>query len=147
MAERWPTEGLDHALAVLTGNTAAPTALYMGWFKSQTASTVPAANAVLSTQTGVTECAYTGYARVQIDPGEWAAAVALAAGTGRRRFASEQQLPQASAGATQETANGFFISPSSSGGVALYYSNFDEGAASIGEGDTPYGTPWLGLAE
>lgn len=143
MARIFPDEGLDIAIATLLGISAAPSALWVGYFTSQTATTVPAASAVLASQTGVTEASYTGYARAELDPGEWGAAAALAAG-GRKRVASQQALPQAGAGSSQITANGYFIADAATGGHALCYVNFDEGAAVIGEGDTPRVTPTFG---
>jgi hypothetical protein len=144
MSKIIPDEGIDVILAILTGNQAAPSSLWLGTFKSQTGTTVPAANAVLSTQTGVTESAYAGYAREQVNPAEWAAAAARSP-SGRKRTASQQSLPTAASGATQEVSNGYFLSLTSTGGVALCYVNFDEGAATIGEGDTNRVTPTLGF--
>jgi hypothetical protein len=52
VAEIFPNEGLTHLIEVIprsnTGTFAVPTALYMGLFSSQTASTVPSADATLT---------------------------------------------------------------------------------------------------
>ena len=56
MAERFPTEGLRWLFSVVPRNVVpGPSTLYLGLFTSQTATTVPAVDAVISTQTGVTE--------------------------------------------------------------------------------------------
>lgn len=139
-AEIWPDEGLDWALDRLTGNAAAPTNLYVGLFTSQTPTTVPARTAVLATQTGVTEAAYSGYARVAIAPADWGAPSTN--GNGRIRAAAQKAF--AAAGASYATQiNGFFVASALSGGVALFYSNFtgDTPIASLALGDVPRVTP------
>lgn len=145
MARIFPDEGLDIAIATLLGISAAPSALWVGYFTSQTATTVPAASAVLASQTGVTEASYTGYARAELDPGEWGAAAALAAG-GRKRVASQQAFAAASSGASTEQANGYFLATTHTpgSGVAVCYVNFDEGAMTIQEADVPRVTPTFG---
>jgi hypothetical protein len=84
---------------------------------------------VLSTATGVTELDSTGgYARVEIQNTSWPAPAD--SGTGRRSTVVAPGISFAeSSGAFQAAANGFFIATASSGGVALYYSNFSDTTA------------------
>jgi hypothetical protein len=140
MAEIFPDEGLDWLLGIATGNTAAPTNLYLGMFTSQTGSTVPARGAVLATQTGVTEAAFTNYARITIAPGDWGAASTN--GNGRVRTAAQKSF--AAVGASGETVTGFFIATTSGvgTGVAVFYANFDDTTANtLTTGDTQKITP------
>jgi hypothetical protein len=145
MAERSTTEGLDWLLNLICSQT-----LYLFLFTSQTATTVPAASAVLATNTGVTEASYSGYARVTLTPSDWGAATALSGGTGRQRTNILKAFAQLAAGASITTFNGYGISDNATpgAGVALGYSNFAEGAMqNLGEGDTPRVTPTIGIGE
>jgi hypothetical protein len=143
MAERAPTEGLDWLLDTITAGT-----LYLFLFTSQSATTVPAATAVLATGTGVTEASYPGYGRVAVAPGDWGAHSALSGGTGRQKSTAQKAFAALGSGASATTINGYGLATASSGGVAVGYANFAEGAmTSLSEGDTPRVTPTLGLGE
>jgi hypothetical protein len=139
MTEIFPDEGLDMVLAVVTGNQAAPANLYMGLFTSQTASTVPARDAVLATQTGVTEVTGTGYVRVQVTPANWGAPATN--GNGRKRTSAQKTFPTVGAGGWG-IITGFFIADSQTSGVALFYANFDDTTANtLNAGDVQKVTP------
>lgn len=148
MAEIVPDEGLDFIIGVLLRNTPAPPAnLYLGVFTSQTDSTVPAAGAVLATQSGITEAAYAGYARAAVSAAAWGAvgAKTMWGQSGRGSTASQTALPAAS-GSSATPVNGFFLATALTGGVALLYSNFDAGAiVAIASGDVIRVTPTWGL--
>lgn len=142
MAEIFPDEGLNALLAIFPKNGANLANLYLGFFTSQTASTVPAANAVLATSTGVTEASGTSYARTAIPAANWGA---NAAGTpdGRKTTASAVATPAVGAGGWG-TINGFFLASASSGGVAIYYANFASGLAiPTSVGDVITVTPYI----
>lgn len=143
-----PTEGLDYlvTLAVKTGT--APTSLWLGLFTSQTATTVPAASAVLATSTGVTEAAYTSYARVEVPDADWGAVGDDTIWTTAVRAATAAQKSFPAAGAAYATAiNGFFLATAATAGVAIYHSNFDDttAIASLALGDIVRVTPKFGL--
>lgn len=126
MAEIFPTEGLDYILGVIPKGATTPATLYLGLFTSQTASTVPANTAVLSTQTGVTETTYTAYARQALTAATWGA---IAAGTGGRK-ATYPQVTFPTVGATPGgNINGFFIATANTAGIAIFYANFDDTTA------------------
>ena len=142
MAEIFPNEGLDAILAIFPKNGANLANLHLGFFTSQTPSTVPAATAVLATATGVTEASGTGYARTAIPAANWGA---NAAGSpdGRKTTASAVTTPSVGAGGWG-TLNGFFLATASSGGVAIYYANFDSGLGiPTSVGDVVTVTPFL----
>lgn len=150
MAEIFPNEGLDYLLSMVPKNGTTPANLYLGLFTGASASTVPAASAVLSTYTGVAEAAYTNYARVTIAAADWGAVGAKTAWSqsGRGTTAAQKSFPPATASyATQ--INGFFIATASGHGseIALYYSNFDDetGVASLAIGDILKVTPTFAL--
>lgn len=124
MASIYPTEGLDYILGVIPKGGSNPGTLYLGLFTSQTASTVPANTAVLATATGVTETAYTAYARQALTAATWGA---LAAGTGNGRKTTYPQITFPTVGASPGgNINGFFIASAASAGICLYYANFDD---------------------
>lgn len=142
MAEIFPDEGLNALLAIFPKNGANLASLWLGFFTSQTASTVPGASAVLSTLTGVTEATGTGYARTQILAAAWGA---NAAGTpdGRKTTASATATPAVGAGGWG-TLNGFFLASASTVGTAIYYSNFASGLAiPTSVGDVITVTPYI----
>lgn len=148
MAEICPTEGLDYMINVLLKNGGSPATLYLGLFTSQTASTVPAANAVLATPNGVTEAGYTSYARVAVATADWGATGDKTVWTQAVRGATAAQKSFPAAGAAYPTAiNGFFLATALTGGVAIYYSNFDDATAisSLALGDIIRVTPTFGL--
>jgi hypothetical protein len=126
MAEIFVNEGLDDMIAGLVKAGTQRTTLYCGLFTSQTATTVPAATAVLSTATGVTEASFTNYARQSIASGAWGA---NAAGSpdGRQTTAGVVTFP--AIGATVGGAiNGCFLATASTAGIGWGYANFNEGA-------------------
>lgn len=142
MAEIFPDEGLNAILAIFPKNGANLANLHLGFFTSQTPSTVPAANAVLATATGVTEATGTNYSRTAIPAANWGANSA-GSPDGRRTTASAVVTPTVGAGGWG-TINGFFLASASSGGVAIYYANFDSGLAiPTSVGDVITVTPFL----
>lgn len=148
MAEIIPDEGLDYLVGIVPKGGTSPANLYLLLFTSQTASTVPGASAVLSTATGVTEAAYTSYARVAVASGDWGAtgAKTIWSQSARGTTASQKSFP--AAGAAYATAiNGFGLASASTGGVAVFYSNFDDTTAisSLALGDIVRVTPTYGL--
>lgn len=143
-----PDEGLDYIISCLLKAGTQPSNLYLGLFTSQTASTVPGASAVLSTATGVTEAAYTNYARVAVASGDWGSTGAKTtwSQSGRGTTASQKSFPAATA--SYSTAiNGFFLASASTAGVALAYSNFDDttAVATMAIGDIIKVTPTFTL--
>lgn len=154
MADILPTEGLDYlvTLAVKTGT--APTSLYVGLLTGGDGTTVPAATATMAAMGApFAEASFTSYARVEVPDADWGAiAGATIWGTAvRAATAAQKSFP--AAGAADATANitGFFLATAGTigGGVALYYSNFVDGAAdvipSLALGDIVRVTPQFGL--
>lgn len=144
MAEIFPNEGLDAIMAIWPKNGTNVANVWMGFFTSQTASTVPAATAVLATATGVTEASGTSYARVAIPAANWGA---QAAGSpdGRKSTASVVTFPAVGAGGWG-TINGFFLANNASAGagVAYCYANFDDVTAIVSAaGDVITVTPFI----
>jgi hypothetical protein len=148
VAEIVPDEGLDYILAIFPKNGSNLATSFLGLFTSQTASTVPAASAVLATPTGVTEAAYTGYARQSIAAASWGTIGAKTMWTqsGRGTTAGQVSFPAATA-AYATAINGFFLASASTAGIALFYSNFDDttAVASLAIGDIIKVTPTFGL--
>jgi hypothetical protein len=143
-----PNEGLDYILAIFPKNGTNIATMYLGLFTNATASTTPAATAVLATSTGVTEAAYSGYARVSIAAASWGAtgAKTIWSQSARGTTAAEVSFPAATA--TSATAiNGFFLATASTAGTAIFYSNFDDttAVASLAIGDVIKVTPTFGL--
>lgn len=148
MAEIVPDEGLDYILAIFPKNGTNIATTYLGLFTSQTASTVPAANMVLATPTGITEATYTGYARQSIAAASWGAigAKTMWSQSGRGTTAGQVSFPAATA--TYATAiNGFFLATASTAGVCLFASNFDDttAVASLAINDVIRVTPTFGF--
>lgn len=147
MAELFPNEGLDYLLGIVPKNGTNLANTYVGLFTGATASTTPAATAVLSTSTGVTEAAYTSYARAVIAAASWGSpgAKTIWSQSARGVTAAEVSLPAATA-AYATAINGFFIATASTSGVALFYSNFDDVTAvpSMAIGDIIKVTPTFG---
>lgn len=148
MTEILPIEGRDYMLGVVLKGSTQLANHYLGLFTSQTATTCPAETAVLSTATGVTESAHSGYARVAVPSSDWGAAANATIWTQAVRALTAAQKPFAAATAGSVTAiNGFFIATALAGGVALYYSNFDDSTAipSLDLGSIIKVTPQFGL--
>ena len=142
MAEIYPNEGLDAIMAIFPKAGSVLANLYLGFFTSQTPSTVPAATAVLATATGVTEASGTGYARTAIPAANWGA---QAAGSpdGRKTTASAVTTPTVGAGGWG-TLNGFFLADALTNGHAIFYANFDSGLAiPTSAGDVVTVTPYI----
>lgn len=148
MAEIIPDEGLDYILGIFPKNGTNLATSYLLLFTSQTASTVPAANSVLATPTGVTEAAYTGYARQSVAAASWGttAAKTIWSQSARGTTAAQASFPAATA-AYATAINGFGLATASSAGVGLFYSNFDDvtAVASLAIGDICRVTPTFGL--
>lgn len=148
MAEIVPDEGLDYLLGVAFKAATQLSNVYLGLFTSQTASTVPANTAVLATATGVTEAAYTGYARVAIPTSDWgsAATQTIWSQTVRALTAAQKTFPVPTV-VYNVAINGFLIASALTGGVALLYSNFSDSTAiaSLAIGDQVKVTPQFGL--
>lgn len=130
MAERFPIEGLDYVMSVIPRGGSTPATLWIGLFTSQTATTVPDADAVLATQTGVTEATGSGYARQAISAASWEAPTTV--GTGRRTLGPAVTFPTVGVGGWG-TINGFFLAASFDSGPAVFYANFDDGLAIVSE--------------
>lgn len=132
-AESFPFEGLDVVLNTVVRKTGTtfPDPGFLGLFTSQTATTVPAQTATLGvTPVGVTEAAGGGYARASIAGTNWPAG-ATADTTGRRSTVAAPGIsfPESTGAYTVAAVNGFFLCTAATAGVALFYSNFDSGAA------------------
>jgi hypothetical protein len=135
MAETFTDEGLDWILGIVpkgNGNAAPAQTLYIGFFTSQTASTVPATSATGgASPSGWTEATGTGYARQSIAAGSWGA---QAAGTGGRNTAAGQvTFPSVGSGAWG-TINGFFIATNSASGAGdktIFFANFSDTTAIV----------------
>lgn len=148
MAEIFPDEGLDYILGVIPKAGTTPATLYLGLFTSQTASTVPAANMVLATPTGITEAGYTSYARVSIASASWGATGAKTSWSQTGRGTTAAQVSCPAAGAAYATAiNGFFIATALTGGICIFASNFDDttAVATMAIGDVIRVTPTFTL--
>lgn len=142
MAEIYPNEGLDAIMAIFPKAGSVLANLYLGFFTSQTPSTVPAATAVLATATGVTEASGTGYARTAIPAANWGA---QAAGSpdGRKTTASAVTTPTVGSGGWG-TLNGFFLADALTNGHAIFYANFDSGLGiPTSAGDVVTVTPFI----
>lgn len=146
--EIFPDEGLDFLLGIVPKNGTNLATVYLGLFTSQTASTTPASTAVLATSTGVTEAAFTGYARVAIPSTDWGSAGAQTIWSQATRgvVAAQKSFPAATA-AYATGINGFFIATASTAGTALWYSNFSDttAIASMAIGDICKVTPTWGF--
>lgn len=103
---------------------------------------------VLATPTGITEAAFTSYARQSIAAASWGTvgAKTMWSQSGRGTTAGQTSFP--AAGAAYATAiNGYFIASAVSAGVCLAASNFDDttAIASLALGDIVKVTPTFGL--
>lgn len=148
MAEIVPDEGLDYLINVALKGGTSPANTYLGLFTSQTASTVPAATAVLATSTGVTEAGFSGYARVAVPAASWGTTgvKTVWSQTVRGTTAAQASFPAATA-AYATPITGFLLASTSTAGVSLCYSNFDDtqAIASLALGDIIRVTPTYGL--
>lgn len=153
MAEIFPNESLTHQIEAFvranTGSFPIFTAQYLGLFSSQTASTVPSADATL---TGSASSPYTtgtspvveltsagGYARATVGANAAALQTAWPApvvnGSGMRSTIASPGISFAeSTGAYSGAANGFFLATAAAStaqntGKALFYANFSDTTA------------------
>ena len=143
----YPDQGIDAIMSVFPKNGANYSTLYMGFFTSQTATTVPTRSATSGAMpSGWTEAAGVDYARQAVAAASWGAQTTD--GTGRRTTAAQVTFPAAGSGGWG-TANGFFLATESSAGASdkiVYFANFDdETAVDIQAGDILKITPWLAL--
>lgn len=137
---------MDWLLSLAPKAGTAPATLYVGLFVGASQSTVPDPTSVLSTYTGVSETAYSGYARQPVTAAQWGMVGEKTTWgqTGRGTTASQVSFPASTA--TYETLiNGFFLTTSLTHGaeVAIWYSNFNDnvGIASMAVGDIIRVTP------
>lgn len=149
-AEIFPDEGLDYLLGIVPKNGTNLANTYCGLFINMTASTVPAASAVLASQTGVTETSGWGYTRIAHAASAWGAVGSKTIWSQSARGTTGAQLSFAAASAAYAAAiNGFFMAATSGAGTgpALFYSNFDDTTAisSLSLGDIIKITPTFGL--
>lgn len=150
----YPNEGLDYLLDKFPKGGTSPTTLYLFLWKGGTASTVPAASAVITNMGGsfaeVTTADYPGYARVSIASGDWGSPASETIHTVATRAVTgaQKSFAAATSAATPSAAiNGFGVASASTAGVAIYYSNFDDetGISSLAIGDIIRVTPKLGF--
>ena len=131
MAELFVDEGLDYLLGIAFKASAVDTALFIGLFTSQTASTVPSRTATGgAVPSGWTEAAYTSYARQAISSAGWGSPSTN--GNGRKIAGAQATFP--TVGATGATVNGFFVATNSASGAGdtmLFFANFDSGVARV----------------
>ena len=153
MAEIVPNEGLDYWLNIMLKAGTPPANTYLLLWEGATASTTPAATAVLATQTGVTETNFGGYLRQAIPAADWSAPAGGTSiwgdATVRSCLATQESFPAAT-GAYATAINGFGLGTTTgrATGIGLLYSNFDDttAVASLGIGDVIRVTPRYGLA-
>ena len=150
MAESFPNEGLDLLLGIVPKGGATLATMYMGlWTTGGTNIATPAATAVLATQTGVGEAAFPGYARQSIAAGTWGAisTQTIWGQAGARACSAPQEVFPGATGSYATAINGFFLSNALTGGVAIFYSNFDDttAIATMALGDIIKVTPTFGL--
>lgn len=148
--EIFVNEGLAYLLGIVPKGGSSPATLYLGLFTSQTASTTPAATAVLgASPSGITEAAFSGYARVAVASTDWGSVTAgdtVWAQTVSSVASSQKSFPAATA--SYSTAiNGFFLASASTQGTLIYASNFDDttAIATMAIGDIIKVTPKFAL--
>lgn len=140
MSEIFPDEGLDYIMAIFPKNGSNIATLYLGLFKSQTPTTVPARSATLADEgNSWSEVTGSGYARIALAAAGWGAQAT--AGSGRKSTYPQQTFTAAGA---WDAANGFFIATTNDNtGKAICFANFDSGVARTlqSAGDTLKVTP------
>jgi hypothetical protein len=147
MTEIFVDEGIDHINGIFPKNGTNDASLYIGFFTSQTPTTVPARGATGgAAPAGWTEAAGASYARQSIAAGSWGGPSTN--GNGRKIAAGQVTFPTVGAGGWG-TANGFFIATKASsqaGDVIIYFSNFDDSSAvPLNVGDIIKVTPTMQL--
>lgn len=125
MAEIFVDEGLDHILSIWPVDGANDVTLYVGFFTSQTPTTVPTRAAQNVGPVGWTEAAGVNYARQPITDFTWGAP--FTSGSGRRVTAPQVTFPVVGAGGWG-VVNGFFLSTAidQASGVIVFFANFDD---------------------
>lgn len=104
MASMFPDTGLDNVLGQFPKDATRLTAVFLGLFSSQSASTV-----ITHTQTGtsITESVWTNYARQSLATATWGAQAEYSSTLGR--MTTYPQVTYPTVGATGGTVNGFTI--------------------------------------
>ena len=148
MAEIFTTEGLDYLLSIVPKGGTSPTTLYLGLYTSQTGSTAPTAGQTIGA--GITEAAYTNYARVAIASTDWGTAGTKTVwGVSVRGVDGAQKSFPAATAVYAVQINGFFISTTSvvNAGNCIWASNFDGDSpvVSMAIGDQIKVTPTWGF--
>lgn len=153
MAETFTNEGIDYMMAIFPKNGTNLATSYVGLWTggsgSPSASSVGTMNTcVLATPTGITEAAFTSYARQSVAAASWGAQAAGsgAASGGRQSTAGQVTFP--AAGAAYATAIlGFFLATASTAGVSIFVANFDDttSIATLALGDIVKVTPTFGM--
>lgn len=150
MAEIFPNEGLDYLLGIVPKGATTPATLYLGLFTGGSAATVPGATATLAAMGGTFSEASgpPSYARVAVAAADWGTVGNQTIwGTAYRSVVAAQKSFQAATAPYATAINGFFLATALTGGVAVYYSNFDDetAIASLALGDIIRVTPKFGL--
>lgn len=149
--EIFVNEGLAYLLGIVPKGGSSPTTLYLGLFTSQTASTTPAATAVLgASPSGITEAAYPGYTRVAVASTDWGSVTSgdtVWGQTGVSSVTASQKSFPACTGTSSTPITGFFLASASTQGTLIYASNFDDttAIASLSLGDIVKVTPKFAL--
>lgn len=129
-AEIFADEGLTQLLNHFPRQTVAlPATCFAGLFTSQTATTVPARSAVISTSTGVTEATGGGYARKAIANASWPAPASSGSGMRTTIAANGVVMDESTAAYTVAVVNGFLVASALTGGIAYFYANFSDDSA------------------
>ena len=119
-------EGLDLVLGQFPGSDAKYTSpLQCCLFTSQTATTVQGHNGNIA---GLTEAAFTNYARQTLAAATWGAAAERPTNLGRQRTYPQVTYP--TVGATGATINGFYIT-NNGHTILIGQANFDDGLAVV----------------
>lgn len=143
-AEIFPDEGLDYLIARTfqspgggsppAGNqwTAAPhLGLFVNGGSVSGPTTVPARTAVLATPSGITEASGGGYLRASIPSTSWPAPATNGSGRRSTVAAPGVEFAESSGSYSDPNVQGFFFATASTGGVAIFYANFDSGATIV----------------
>jgi hypothetical protein len=149
--EIFPDEGLDLIQTIFPKGGTNLTTTYLFLWTGATASTTPASTCVLATSTGISEAAYTSYARQAMAAATWGTLGAKTIWTQGGRGTAYPQVSFPAAGGSYATAiNGFGITnqlATGAGSIGIALSNFDDvtGVATMAIGDVIKVTPTFGL--
>lgn len=140
-AQIMPDEGLDVVLGQFPKDAVKYTSpLLLCLFTSQTATTVQAHTGNIA---GLTESAYTGYARQNLAAATWGAIAERPTNLGRQTTYPQVTFP--TVGATGSTVNGFYIA-NNGHTILIGQANFDDGLAVVlATNDVIKVTPTLAL--